>query len=66
MRGFWFQGKTVQLKTALLEVYTYVLNEFLFQKTVYLQGFWPKSVYLKVTVMQYSVCILYTYTKVHH
>ena len=22
-----------------------------FQKTVYLQGFWPKSVYLKVTVM---------------
>ena len=51
MRGFWFQEKTVQLKTALREVYTYVLNGFFFQKTVYLQGFWSKSVYLKVTVM---------------
>ena len=51
MRGFWFQEKTVQLKTALREVYTYVLNGFFFQKTVHLQGFWPKSVYLKATVM---------------
>ena len=51
IRCFWFQKKTVQLKTALHEVYTYVLNGFFFQKTVYLQGFWPKSVYLKVTVM---------------
>ena len=60
MRGFWFQKKTVQLKTALREVYTYVLNGFFFQKTVYLQGFWPKSAYLKVTVMQYSVhCKMY-------
>ena len=39
MRGFWFQEKTVQLKTALREVYTYVLNGFFFQKTVHLQGF---------------------------
>ena len=51
IRGFWFQKKTVQLKTALREVYTYVLNGIFFQKTVYLQGFWPKSAYLKVTVM---------------
>ena len=51
IRGFWFQKKTVQLKTVLREVYTYVLNGFFFQKTVYLQGFWPKSVHLKVTVM---------------
>jgi hypothetical protein len=39
IRGFWFQKKTVQLKTALREVNTYVLNGFFFQKTVYLQGF---------------------------
>ena len=51
IRGFWFQKKTVQLKTALCEVYIYVLKGIFFQKTVYLQGFWPKSVYLKVTVM---------------
>ena len=51
IRGFWFQKKTVQLKTVLCEVYTYVLNGIFFQKTVYLQGFWPKSAYLKVTVM---------------
>ena len=51
IRGFWFQKKTVQLKTVLREVYTYVLNGIFFQKTVYLQGFWPKSAYLKVTVM---------------
>ena len=31
--------KTVQLKTALLEVYTYVLKGIFFQKTVQLQGF---------------------------
>ena len=48
---FWFQKKTVQLKTALREVYTYVLKGFFLQKTVHLQGFWPKSVYLKVTAM---------------
>ena len=51
IRGFWFQKKTVQLKTALREVYTYVLKGFFLQKTVHLQGFWPKSVYLKVTAM---------------
>ena len=51
IRGFWFQKKTVQLKTVLREVYTYVLNGIFFQKTVYLQGFWSKSAYLKVTVM---------------
>ena len=34
IRGFWFQKKTVQLKTALREVYTYVLNGIFFQKTV--------------------------------
>ena len=39
IRGFWFQKKTVQLKTVLREVYTYVVNEIFFQKTVYLQGF---------------------------
>ena len=32
--GFGFQKKTVQLKTALLEVYTYVLKWIFFQKTV--------------------------------
>ena len=26
MRGFWFQKKSVQLKTVLREVYTYVLK----------------------------------------
>ena len=51
IRCFWFQKKTVQLKTALREVYTYVLKGFFLQKTVHLQGFWPKSVYLKVTAM---------------
>ena len=51
IRCFWFQKNTVQLKTALREVYTYVLNGIFSQKTVYLQGFWPKSAYLKVTVM---------------
>ena len=39
IRGFWFQKKTVQLKTALREVYTYVLKGLFFQKTVQLQGF---------------------------
>ena len=39
IHGFWFQKKTVQLKTALREVYTYVLNGIFFQKTVQLQGF---------------------------
>jgi hypothetical protein len=34
IRGFWFQKKTVQLKTALREVYTYVLKGIFFQKTV--------------------------------
>ena len=34
IRGFWFLKKTVQLKTALREVYTYVLNGIFFQKTV--------------------------------
>ena len=51
IRGFWFQKKTVQLKTALHEAYTYVLKGFFFQKTVYLQGFWSKSAFLKVIVM---------------
>ena len=32
IRGFWFQKKTVQLKTALREVYTYVLKGFFFAK----------------------------------
>ena len=32
IRGFWFQKKTVQLKTVLREVYTYVLNEIFFTK----------------------------------
>jgi hypothetical protein len=34
IRGFWVQKKNVQLKTALHEVYTYVLKGFIFQKTV--------------------------------
>ena len=50
MRGFWFQKKSVQLKTAFCEVYTYVLKGLFSQKNVYQQGLWPKSVYLKVTV----------------
>ena len=32
IHGFWFQEKTVQLKTVLHEVYTYVLNEIFFSK----------------------------------
>ena len=51
IRGFWFQEKTVQRKTVLHEVYTYVLNEIFFQKTVYLQGFFSKSVFHEVTPM---------------
>ena len=51
IRGFWFQKKTVQLKTVLCEVYTYVLNEIFLQKTVYLQGFCSKSVLREVTPM---------------
>ena len=51
IRSFWFQEKTVQLKTVLHEVYTYVLNEIFFQKTVYLQGFCSKSVFREVTPM---------------
>ena len=34
IRCFWFQKKTVQLKTALREVYIYVLKGTFFQKTV--------------------------------
>ena len=51
IRGFWFQEKTVQLKTVLHEVYTYVLNEISFKKTVYLQGFYSKSVFRDFTPM---------------
>ena len=32
IHGFWFQKKTVQRKTVLREVYTYVLNEIFFSK----------------------------------
>jgi hypothetical protein len=32
IRGFWFQKKTVLLKTVLHEVYTYVLNDIFFKK----------------------------------
>ena len=49
IRGFWFQKKTVQLKTVLREVYTYVPNDFF--ETVYLQGFYSKSVFREVTPM---------------
>jgi hypothetical protein len=51
IRGFWFQEKTVQLKTVLREVYNYVLNEIFFQKTVYLQGFCSKSMFREDTPM---------------
>ena len=51
IRCFWFQKNTVQLKTVLREVYTYVVNEIFFQKTVYLQGFCSKSVFPEVTPM---------------
>ena len=51
IRGFWVQKKTVQSKTVLREVYTYVLNDIFFQKTVYLQGFCSKSVFHEVTPM---------------
>ena len=51
IRGFWFQKKTVHRKTVLREVYTYVLNEIFFPKTVYLQGFCSKSVFREVTPM---------------
>ena len=47
IRCFWFQKKTVQLKTALHEVYTYVLKGIFFQK----QCNFKASVYHKVTVM---------------
>ena len=50
IRGFWFQKKTVQLKTAVHEVYTYVLKGIFFSKNNP-QGFWQKSAHLKVTVM---------------
>ena len=49
IRGFWVQKKTVQSKTMLREVYTYVLNDIFFQKTVYLQGFCSKSMFREVT-----------------
>ena len=49
--GFWVQKKTVQLKIALREVYTYVLKGFFFQKTVYLQGFCSKSMFHEVKPM---------------
>ena len=32
IRGFWFQKKTLQLKTVLHEVYTYVLHDIFFSK----------------------------------
>ena len=32
IRGFWVQKKTVQRKTVLREVYTYVLNDIFFKK----------------------------------
>ena len=54
IHGFWFQKKTVQLKTVLREVYTYVLNEIFFTKTVYLQGFCSKSAYPKCFIKYFS------------
>ena len=45
---FLVPGKN-QLKPVLHEVYIYVLNEIIFQKTVYLQGFCSKSVFHEVT-----------------
>ena len=52
IHGFWFQKKTVQRKTVLREVYTYVLNDFFFfKKTVHLQGFCSKSMFHEVTSM---------------
>ena len=51
IHGFWFQKKTVQRKTVLHEVFTYVLNEIFFQKTVYLQGFCSKSAFHEVRPM---------------
>ena len=51
IRGFWFQKKTMQLKNALREIIPMCVIKgiFFFQKTVHLQGFWPKSAYLKAT-----------------
>ena len=39
IRGFWFQKKTVQLKTALRVVYTYVLDGFFFKKQCICKAF---------------------------
>ena len=56
--------KTAQLKTALREVYAYVLKGISFQKAVYLLGVWPKFVYLKVTIFMVLRSTLYG-AKVH-
>ena len=68
IRGFWFQKKTVQLKTALREVYTYVLKGFFFKKQCISKAFGqnPRISRLLLCNTVYSVYILYTYTKVHH
>ena len=48
IRCFWFQKKTVQLKTVLCEVYNYVLKEIFLQKTVYLQGFAQNPCFMRL------------------
>ena len=39
IREFWFQKKTVQLKTVLREVYTYAINEIFFKKPCIFKAF---------------------------
>ena len=39
IHGFWFQKKTVQRKTVLREVYTYVVKYFFFKKPCNFKAF---------------------------
>ena len=48
IRGFWFQKKTVQLKTVLREVYTYVLNEIFFKKQCIFKAFFQNPCFVRL------------------
>ena len=51
IRGFWVQKKTVQSKTVLREVYTYVLNDIFFSKNSVSSRLLFKTVFHEVTPM---------------
>ena len=48
IHGFWFQKKTVQRKTVLHEVFTYVLNEIFFKKQCIFKAFVQNQCFVRL------------------